>query len=107
MVRGRMNDTDFWVQLEFKGLEAIGQSLPDGFQGRFLQASELEESPKALRALRPINSIRLGSRKKPMSEFYSLQVPRLIFQVDADPMGRRPCPEKAEPAGRKTKPEFR
>jgi hypothetical protein len=102
-----MNDTQIWVQLEFEGVEAKGQSLPDGFQGRFLEAPELKESPQALQAAYPFNSIRLGSRKKPMSEFYSLQIPRLIFDVDADPMCRGPRPEKTEPAGGKTKPEIR
>jgi len=102
-----MNDTQIWVQFEFKGVEAKGQSLPDGFQRRFLEAPELVENPQALQAACPFNSIRLGDRKKPMSEFYSLQIPRLIFEVDADPMCRRPRPEKTEPAGGKTKPEIR
>ena len=102
-----MNDTQIWVQLEFEGIEAKGQSLPDGFQRRFLEAPELEEGPQALQAAYPFNSIRLDSRKEPTSEFYSLQIPRSIFEVDADPMCRRPRPEKAEPAGGKTEPEIR
>jgi hypothetical protein len=69
VVRGRMNDTQIWVQLEFESIEAKGQSLPDGFQRRFLEAPELEESPQALQTVYPFNSICLGSRKKPMSEF--------------------------------------
>ncbi len=79
VVRGRMNDTQIWVQLEFEGVEAKGQSLPDGFQRRFLEGPELEESPPAFQTAYPFNSIRLGCRKKPMSEFWSLQIPRLIF----------------------------
>jgi len=43
-----MNDTQIWVQLEFESIEAKGQSLPDGFQRRFLEAPELEEGPQAL-----------------------------------------------------------
>ncbi len=88
VLRGRMNDTQIWIQLEFEGVEPKGQSLSDGFQRRFLEAPELEEGPQALQTAYPFDSIRLGSRKKPMSELYSLQIPRLIFEVDADPMRR-------------------
>jgi len=72
VVRGRMNDTRIWVQLELEGVEAKGQSLPDGFQRRFLEAPELEESPQALQTSYPFNSIRLGSRKESPSELCSL-----------------------------------
>jgi hypothetical protein len=41
-----------------------------------------------------------------MSEFCCLQIPHVIFEVDADPMCRRPCPDKAEPAGGKAKPDI-
>ena len=81
-----MNDTQPWVQLELEGVEAKGQSLPDGFQRCFLECPELEEGPQALQTVYPIDSIRLGSRKKLMSEFRSLQIPRVIFEVDADPV---------------------
>ena len=56
-----MNDTRIWVQHEFEGVKAKGQAFPDGFQRRFLEAPELEESPQALQAAYPFNSIRLGS----------------------------------------------
>ena len=56
-----MNDAQIWVQLEFEGVKAKGQSLPNGFQRRFLEAPELEENPQALQAVYPLNSIRLGS----------------------------------------------
>ncbi len=102
-----MNDTRMWVQLELEGVEAKGQSLPDGFQRRFLEAPELEESPQALQTLYPFNSIRLGSRKEPTSEICGLEILRSIFEVDADPMRRRPRSEKAEPAGGETETEIR
>ena len=83
-----MNDAQIWVQFEFEGVKAKGQSLPDGFQRRFLETPELEESPQALKPSYPFNSIRFGSRKIPMGQFYSLQIPRLILDIDADPMYR-------------------
>jgi len=43
-----MNDAQIWVQFEFEGVKAKGQSLPDGFQRRFLETPKLEESPQAL-----------------------------------------------------------
>ena len=88
VLRGRMNDTQNWIQLEFEGVEAKGQSLPDGFQRRFLEAPELEESSQVRKTACPFNSIRLGYRKKLLSEFCSLQISCLIFEVDADPMCR-------------------
>ena len=42
-----MNDTQIWGQLEFERVEAEGQSLSYGFERRFLEALELEESPQA------------------------------------------------------------
>ena len=48
VVRGRMKDTESWVQLEFESVEAKGQPLPDGFQRRFLEAPESVERPQAL-----------------------------------------------------------
>ena len=107
VVRGRMNDTQIWGQLEFEGVEAKGQSLPDGFERRFLEAPELEKSPQALQTACPFNSIRLGCPKLLLSEFYSLKVPRMIFDIDADSVRRRPGSEKTEPAGGKTEPEIR
>ena len=91
-----MNDTQVWVQLELEGVEAKGQSLPDGFQRSFLEAPELKESPQALQAACPLNSIRFGSRKKPPGEFCSLEVLRLVFEIDADRMCRRPCADITE-----------
>ena len=95
-----------WVQLEFEGVEAKGQSFPYGFQRRFLETPELKESPLALHTIQPFNSTSLCYRKKITSEFCSLQIYRLIFEVDADPMCRRPRPEKTETAGGKAKPEI-
>jgi len=92
VIRGRVNNTQIWVQIEFEGIEAKGQPLSDGFQRRFLETPELEENPQALQAVYSFNGIRLGSREKPLSEFYSLQIPSLIFDVYTDPMSRRPRP---------------
>jgi hypothetical protein len=66
-----MNDAQIGVQLEFKGIEAKGQSFPNGLQGRFFETPQLEESPRTFQAANPFNSIRLGSRKKMTSEFHS------------------------------------
>jgi len=106
VVSGRMNDTWIWGQLEFECVEAEGQPLSYGFQRRFLEAPVLEESPLARQAAYPFNSLRLCLRKLPSGEFCRLQVPRSIFEVDTDPVCRRPRPEKTEPAGGKTKPEI-
>ena len=102
-----MTQGQLGFQLELEGVEAKGQSLPDGFQRRFLQAPQLEESSPALQAAYLFNSSCFSFRKEPTSKFYSLQIPRLIFEVDADTMCRRPRPEKTEPAGGKTEPEIR
>ena len=107
VVRGRMNDTQIRVQLELEGVEAKGQSLPNRFQRRFLEAPESVESPQALQTAYPFNRLGLGDREELTSELCSLQLPRLIFDVDADPMCRRPRPENAEPAGGKAEPEIR
>jgi hypothetical protein len=101
-----MNDTQIWGQLEFERVEAEGQSLSYGFQRRFLEAPELEESPQARQTAYSFNGLCLGLRKVPLREFCRLHVPRLIFEVDTDPVYRRPRPEKTEPAGGKTKPEI-
>ena len=53
------------------------------------------------------NSLRLSLRKELLSEFYRLQVPRLIFEVNTDLVCRRPRAEKTRPAGRKTKRDIR
>ena len=42
-----------------------------------------------------------------MSEFCGVQIPRSIFEVDANPMGQRPGPEESEPAGGKAEPDIR
>ncbi len=107
VVSGCMNDTWIWGKLEFECVEAEGQPLSYGFQSRFLMAPVLEESPLAWQAAYPFNNLCLGLRKVPSSELYRLQVPRTIFEVDADPVCRRPSPEKTKPAGGKTKPEIR
>ena len=81
-----MNDTQIRAQLELEGVEAKGQSLPNRLQRRFLEAPESEESPQALETARPFNHLGLGYREKLPSELYSLQLPRLILDVDADRM---------------------
>ena len=102
-----MNDTQNWVQLEFEGVEAKGQPLPDGCQCRFLEAPELEERPRTLQTVNTFDSLGLGYREECPSKLRRFQIPRLIFEVDADPMCRRPRPEKTEPAGGETEPEIR
>lgn len=79
VIRGRVNDARIWIQLEFEGVEAKGQSFPDGFQCGFLEIPKLEKSPLAFQTCSPFDSIRLGSRKKPMRDFHGLHSPRLIF----------------------------
>ena len=94
VVTGCLNNADLGYQLEFEGVEAKGQSLSDGLQRRFLECPELEKSPVARQTTRSFNSLGLGYRKELLSELGSLQVPLLIFDVDTDPMRRRPRPTK-------------
>ena len=107
VVRGRMSDTQSRAQLEFEGIEAKGQSLPDGLQRCFLEGPELIEDPKPIRSGGGLHSLDLGYRKELLREFRSLQVLGVIFDVDADCMCRRPRPEDTEPAGGETEAEIR
>ena len=102
-----MNDTQPWVQLELEGLEAVRQTLPDGLQRCFFEAPEPIEGPQALQPADFLDSLGLGYRKELPSELSCLQVPRSIFEVDADRMRQRPGAEKTEPAGGEAEPEIR
>ena len=102
-----MNDPWTRGQLEPESIKAKRQAFPYGFQRGFLEAPETEKSPVTCLAAGPFNSFGLCFRKEMMSEFCRLQLPRLIFNVDTDAMGRRPGPGETETAGGKTKPNIR
>ncbi len=102
-----MNDAQTRDQFELESVKAKGQSLPNGFQSSFFEAPELEKSLVTCLTAVPFNSFGLCFRKKQMSEFCRLQLPRLIFNVDTDPMCRRLGPDKTETAGGETKPNIR
>ena len=107
VVRWRVNDMRIRSEPEFEGVEAIRQALPDGFQRRFLEAPELAKCPLLFQTADLVDRIRLGDREKPMREVTSRKIARLVFEIDADTMCRRPRAEETEPAGGKTKPEIR
>jgi len=107
VVGRRTDDPRRGVQLELEGIEAEGQSLADGLQRRLLQAPELVEGAQAIGTARPFDLVGLGRREESPSELLGLQIPRLVFEIDTDPMRRRPCPEQAGPAGREAEPEVR
>ena len=86
--RRRMNDSKIRVQLEFEGVEAEGQSLPDRFQRRFFEAPESVEGLQALGVTSRCDRPGLCGREEPPGELYSLELPRVIFEVDTYRMGQ-------------------
>ena len=82
-----VNDAQSSIKLELERVEAEWQSLADRFQRSFLKAPKLEEHSRGT-FLFDRSCLRSGEVH--LSEFDRFDDSGLIFQIDAEPVRRRP-----------------